>query len=256
VAARPLRSEARGRPALAGARAPALALDARLAGRLLRREKRFLADVALDDGRVVRAHCPDPGRMEGLAVPGAAVRLAPAAGPGRRLAFRLELVRDGRTWVGVHPARANALAALALDAGALRGLGGYRERRREAAAPGGCRLDFRLAGHPRDRRPCWLEVKSATLAEGGVARFPDSPSERGRRHVETLAALARRGARAVLLFVVQRDDCCRVEPADAIDPHFAAALRAAARAGLELRALAVHASPRALRLAGPLPVRL
>jgi len=256
VAARPLRSEARGRPALAGARPPALALDAHLAGRLLRREKRFLADVALADGRVVRAHCPDPGRMERLAAPGAAVRLAPAAGPGRRLAFRLELIRAGRTWVGVHPARANALAALALDTGALRGLAGYRERRREVAAPGGCRIDFRLAGRPGDPRPCWLEVKSATLAEDGVARFPDSPSERARRHVETLVRLVPRGARAVLLFVVQRNDCRRVEPADAIDPGFAAALRAAARAGVELRALAVHASPRALRLAGPLPVRL
>jgi len=230
-----------------------VAIEARVAGRLLRREKRFLADVRLGDGRVVRAHCPDPGRMPGLAVPGAAVRLARTDGPGPRLAFRLELIREGDTWVGVHPARANALAARALAAGALRGLGGYTEQRREVTH-GGCRLDFRLAGHPRRRPPCWIEVKSVTLAAGGIARFPDSPSERARRHVATLARLAAGGARAVLLFVVQRGDCRRVEPAADIDPAFARALRAAAAAGVELRALAVRATPRALTVVGTLPV--
>lgn len=250
MAARPARPQARRRPAVA------LPLGARLAGRLLAREKRFLADVALAGGRTVRAHLPDPGRMPALAVPGARVRLSTSDAPHRRLAHTVELVRQGRSWVGVHPARANALVALALAGGALSGLRSYTDTRREVPAPGGCRIDFRLAGHPRDPRPCWLEVKCATWAAGGVARFPDSPTARGRRHVETLAALARSGARAVLLFVVARGDCRRVEPADAVDQAFAAALRAAARAGVEVRAVAAPVSPRAMALGRALPVRL
>lgn len=249
MAARPARSQARRRAAVA------LPIAATLAGRLLAREKRFLADVELAGGRVLRAHLPDPGRMPELAVPGAAVRLSTSNAPHRRLAHTVEVVRQGRSWVGVHPARANALVALALAAGALPALRGYAEVRREAAAPGGCRIDFRLAGQPRDPRPCWLEVKSATWARGGVARFPDSPTVRGRRHVETLAALARDGARAVLLFVVARGDCRRVEPADEVDPAFAAALRAAARAGVELRAVAALVTPRAMTLGRALAVR-
>lgn len=253
MAARPAAPQARSRPAVA------LPLAALLPGRLRAREKRFLADVALGGrgaGRVVRAHLPDPGRMPDLAVPGACVRLSTSTAPHRRLAHTVELVRQRRTWVGVHPARANALVGLALAAGVLPPLRGYTIVRREAVAPGGCRLDFRLAGHRRDPRPCWLEVKSANWAAGAVARFPDSPTARGRRHLETLADLARGGARAVLLFVVPRGDCRRVEPAADVDPAFAAALRAAARVGVELRAVAAPVSPRAMRLGRALPVRL
>jgi sugar fermentation stimulation protein A len=194
--------------------------------------------------------------MGTLARPGVAVRLSTPAAGRRRLAHTLELVRAGRTWVGVHPARANALAALALAAGVLPSLTGYTESRREATAPGGCRLDFRLTGRAGDPRPCWLEVKSVTLAAGDAARFPDCPTERGRRHVATLARLARGGARAVLLFVVQRGDCRRVEAAREIDPRFAAALRRASRDGVELLALRVIAAPHRLVVAGPLPVAL
>ena len=219
------------------------------------REKRFLADVALADGRVVRAHLPDPGRMPDLARAGAAVRLSVSDDPRRRLAHTVEMVRAGRVWVGTHPARANALVALALARRALPSLRGYTEIRREAAAPGGCRIDLRLAGRPRDPRPCWVEVKSATLAAGAVARFPDSPSERAGRHAATLVRLARGGARAVLLFVVLRSDCARVEPAGDVDPRFAAALRAAARAGVEVRAVGTRLTPRGITLTGALPVR-
>ena len=192
--------------------------------------------------------------MPELAAPGVAVRMSRSDAPHRRLAHTVEMVRQGRVWVGVHPARANALVALALAACALPALRGYAEVRREATAPGGCRIDFRLAGHARDPRPCWLEVKSANWCEAAVARFPDSPTERGRRHVATLAARVRAGERAVLLFVVARGDCRRVEPAAEVDPAFARALRTAARAGVELRAVAAPVSPRAIALGRALPV--
>ena len=120
------------------------------------------------------------------------------------------------------------------------------------AAPG----LFWLAGHPRDPRPAYVEVKSVTLARGRMARFPDSVTARGRRHLEVLAALRAEGARACLLFVVQRSDCDAVEPADEIDPAYGRTLRAAAAAGVELLALRVRVSPRALAPDRMLPVRL
>lgn len=199
-------------------------MDARLRGRLVRRYKRFLADVQLADGRVVTVHCPDPGSMRGCARAGAAVRCSTHVDPRRKLRHTLEMIRAGRVWVGVHTARANALAAAALDAGALAPLAGYAEVRREVTPAAGShpdvrsRLDFRLEGHPDDGRPLWLEVKSVTLAKGRAGRFPDSITERGRRHAELLTRLQRRGARAALLFVVQRSDCDWIEPADDLDP--------------------------------------
>jgi sugar fermentation stimulation protein A len=231
-------------------------LQADLAGRLVRRYRRFFADVALADGRVVTVHCPDPGSMRGAARPGAAVRCSTSDDPRRALRHTLEMIRVGRTWVGVNTVRANAIAAAALAAGALPALAGYAEVRREVAAGDGSRLDFRLDGRPGDPRPLWLEVKSVTWAEGPAGRFPDSVTERGRRHAQTLARLGRAGARAALLFVVQRADCAWVEPADELDPRYGAALREAARAGVEVLAVRSRVSPHRIVLDGPLDVRL
>jgi sugar fermentation stimulation protein A len=170
------------------------------------------------------------------------------------------MIRIGRTWVGLHTGRANALAERAIAADALPTLSGHATRRREVAVPAlpghprASRVDFVLGDHHRDPRPLYLEVKSVTLARGSVARFPDSVTERGRRHAEVLAALAGDGARAALLFVVQRADCVRVEPADDIDPAYGAALRAAATRGVELLAVRVRVSPRGLRVEDALPV--
>ena len=228
-----------------------LAIDARVRGRLVRRYKRFLADVETGPGRRLTVHCPNPGSMRGLAIPGAAVRCSESDAPGRRLRHTLEMVRIGRVWVGLHTGRANAVVARALEAGAVPELAGYRRLEREVRS-GRVRLDFRL----RDPGECWLEVKSATLAEGSLALFPDSVSERGRRHLEALARLRRRGHRAALLFLVQRADCHGVAPADAIDPAYGRALRRAARAGVELFALGARVGPRGIRVERRLPVVL
>ena len=237
-------------------RAVRIPLDAKLRGRLVRRYKRFLADVETADGRRLTVHCPNPGSMLGCATPGAAVRCSTSDDPRRRLAHTLEMIRVGRAWVGLHTLRANAVAARALELGAIPELEGYAELRREVAVGRHTRLDFRLDAHPRDRRPCWLEVKSVTLAQGRVALFPDSVTERGRRHTETLARLRRRGARAVLLFVVQRADCDRVRPADELDPAYGRALRRAVRAGVEVLAVGTRVTPRRIEIERPLPVLL
>jgi sugar fermentation stimulation protein A len=222
----------------------------------VRRYKRFFADVAVAPGRTVTVHCPNPGSMLGCAVPGAPVRCSTSDDRRRRLRHTLEMVRIGRTWVGLNTLRANALAARALEADHLAELRGYADLRREVAAPSGSRLDFRLSGHARDPRPLWLEVKSVTLAEGRMARFPDSVSKRGQRHARVLADLRRRGDRAAILFIVQRGDCLRFEPADDIDRAYGMALRAAARAGVEVFAWRAKVTPRAILLDRALPVRL
>lgn len=237
-----------------GATAARVSLRAGLEARLLRRYKRFFADVETAEGEKLTVHCPNPGSMRGLLLEGAPVRCSTSEDPRRRLRHTLEMIRAGRTWVGLHTGRANALAAAAVDAGLVPELARFRARRAEVRMPEGSRLDFVLEGDPRDPRPLHLEVKSVTLAEGRVARFPDSVTARGRRHMELLRDLAVRGGRAALLFVVQRGDCERVEPADDIDPAYGEALRAAEAAGVTLHAVRVRVSPRALRVEGLLPV--
>jgi sugar fermentation stimulation protein A len=233
-----------------------VAFEAPLRGRLLRRYKRFLADVETEDGGKLTVHCPDPGSMRGCAVPGAAVRCSVHDDPRRKLAHTLEMIRVGRIWVGVNTTRANTVAARALAAGTVPALRGYARVQREVRAGDRTRLDFLLTGRRDDPRPAWVEVKSATLAEGRTALFPDSVTERGRRHVERLAELARDGQRAVLLYVVQRADCLRVAPADAIDPAYSDALRAAVRAGIETFALGARVTARGITVTGRLPVVL
>lgn len=231
-----------------------LPVRADLAGRLLRRYQRFFADVALDDGREVTVHCPNPGSMRGCAEPGSAVRCSTSDDPKRKLRHTLEMIRVGRTWVGLHTGRANAFVARVLEVGLVPELAGYTTRRREVKVGDGARLDFRLEGGRRE--PAFVEVKSVTLAEGRVARFPDSVSERGRKHCATLARLRGEGCRAVQLYVVQRGDCHQVEPAEDIDTRYAEALRDAARAGVEVLAVRARVSPTGLAFDGPLPVKL
>jgi sugar fermentation stimulation protein A len=242
--------EVRARPALT------LPLEAPLRGRFLRRYKRFFADVETEDGRTLTVHCPNPGSMLGFHRPGAAVRCSTSDAPRRKLRHTLEMMRIGRTWVGLHTGRANAVVARALAAGLPRALAGYSETRREVPVPHGegrSRLDFRLSGHPT-RPDAWVEVKSVTLAEGRLALFPDSVTERGRRHLEVLQALRARGERAALLFLVQRADCDRVAAADRIDPAYAEALRRAVRAGVEVYALGARVTARAIAVERELPV--
>ena len=233
--------------------------EAPLAARFLRRYKRFFVDVETADGRELTVHCPNPGSMRGFLRPGAAVRCSVSQDPKRKLRHSLEMMRSGRIWVGLHTGRANAVVERALAAGLPRGLAGYGRLEREVTTPGRgprSRLDFRLDAPARGAGAAWLEVKSATLAEGRLARFPDSVTERGRRHLEALSALHRRGERAALLFLVQRADCDAVAPADDIDPDYGKALRRAARDGVELFALGARVTSRGIRVERELPVLL
>lgn len=205
-----------------------------LAGRLERRYKRFLADVTLDDGRLVVAHCPNSGSMAACCQPGQPVWLSSHDDPKRKLKYTWELIRMPSSLVGVNTLVPNRLAARAIADGCIPQLTGYGPPRPEVKVDAHTRLDLMLSD---GRRPdCYIEVKNCTLVEGAVALFPDARTARGRKHLETLARIKSDGGRAVMLFIVQRTDADRFAPADAIDPDYGRSLRQAAAAGVEILA--------------------
>lgn len=191
--------------------------------RLLRRYKRFLADMVLEDGSEITAHCANPGSMLALATPGHRCWLSHNPGPKRKLAYSWEIEETPTGCVGVNTARANQIVAGALAKGAIPELRRWPIVRREAEDGAGSRLDFHLSAP--DGAVCWLEVKSVTLSrEPGLAEWPDAKSARGLRHLEALTALSARGDAAALLFLAQRSDCTDFRIAADIDAAYARAL--------------------------------
>ncbi len=224
-------------------------------GLFLQRDNRFRVRVRLGDEGVepVEAYLPNPGRLQELLVPGATVLLRPAAsGTQRRTAYDLLLIKTDDTWVSLDSRLPNPLVETILTHAALPSFAHYPEIRREVVL-GESRLDFLLSGHTPH---CWLEVKSVTLVEGETAAFPDAPTERGRRHLRELQTVAESGQRAAVLFVVQREDASRFAPHDVTDPAFGATLRAAAQAGVEVRALRCRVTPEKIQPLDELPVEL
>lgn len=229
-------------------------LDPLVPGRLVRRYKRFLADVVLDDGRAVTAHCVNTGSMAGCATPGAPVWVSPARSTARKLPWTWEIIDVGTSLVGVHTARANDLAELAVRTGYIPGLSGYTTVRREVRYGDSSRCDLCLLDDARP--PCWVEVKNVTLVEGSTALFPDAVSERGTRHLGELTAQVAAGCRAAMLYVVQRTDVQAVAPADRVDPAYGHALRRAAAGGVELYAIQVRPTPEGLFIERCLPMTI
>ena len=215
-------------------------------GTLIRRYQRFLADIRLDTGETVVAHCPNTGSMLGLNRPGARAWLSRGDNPKRKLGWTWELVESEGVLVGIHTGRANGLVREALVAGLIPELAAFDSIRAEARLSPRSRADLLLdmAG-----RPCFVEVKSVTAAvQGGNGFFPDAVSDRASKHMEELAESVGRGTRAAVVFCVQRQDVDRVRPADSIDPAFGRALRRAARAGVELYALGARPTPASIVL--------
>ncbi len=200
-------------------------------GTLLRRYKRFLADVRLDNGDEVTAHCANPGSMQGCSEPGSKVLLSVSSDPARRFRHELEIIYAGRTPIGVHTGRPNAIVAEAVSSGRVPELAGYATLRREVVYGRNSRVDLLLEGN--GLRPCYVEIKNVTLADGQVAMFPDAVTERGTRHMLELTDMVREGNRAMVIFLAQRPDVESFRPADHIDPEFGQVLRDAAARGVE-----------------------
>jgi sugar fermentation stimulation protein A len=225
-----------------------------LSGRLLRRYKRFLADVAVDDGMRITAHCPNTGSLMGCAEPGLRVWLSRSDNPKRRYPLTWELVEsDEGTLVGIHTGRSNRLVQEAIATGVIPELAGYASLRPEVPfGREGSRADLLLA---RDDSRCFVEVKNVTAAvSGGIALFPDAVTRRGAKHLRELMGCLADGDRAVLVFSVQRGDASEVRPADEIDPVYGRALRAAMETGVEVYAYRARVSPRSITLQDRIPV--
>ncbi|UTS81723.1 DNA/RNA nuclease SfsA [Phaeobacter piscinae] len=217
---------------------------------LIRRYKRFLADCQLPDGREVTAHCANPGSMLGLAEPGSPVWLEPNDDPKKKLKYGWRLVEvAGGALVGVDTSVPNRALKSALEAGEIPALAQYGTVRAEVKYAEKSRIDFLLSqpGLP----DCYVEVKSVTLSrQPGLAEFPDSATARGAKHLGNLADMCRAGYRAVLLYLVQREDCDRFEIARDIDPTYAAAWEAAAASGVERLVIGTRISPQGVEIAG------
>jgi sugar fermentation stimulation protein A len=222
-------------------------------GRLLRRYKRFLADVLLDDGREVTAHCPNPGAMLGLNASGLPVWLEPNDDPARKLKFGWRLVElPGGHWAGIDTAAPNRVVGEALRARAVPALADYGGVRAEVRYGARSRVDFLLTepGLP----DVYVEVKNVHLRRrDDLAEFPDCVTARGAKHLRELAAMVGQGARAVMLYVVQRTDCARVAIASDLDPGYAAAFAQARAAGVEAIAHRCDIGPDAVTLSDPVP---
>ncbi len=226
-------------------------------GRLLRRYKRFLADVELDDGETVTAHCPNSGSMLGLCAEGSPVWLSTSDNPKRKLAQTLELVQADGALVGVNTHRANAIAEEAVREGRIPELAGYHSLRREVKYAGTSRIDLLLEDEAK--APCYVEVKSVTLRRNankkkGIAEFPDAVTARGTKHLHALSEMVREGARAVMLYLVQRGDCGEFRLAADIDPAYAKAFEQARTTGVEILCYTCKPSPTGITLGGPLSI--
>ena len=221
-------------------------------GVLTQRYKRFFADVTLDDGRELVAHCPNPGAMLGLNTPGLTAWVSPAAGAKRKLAWTLELVEADGGLVGINTLHPNRLVAEALAEDRLPELAAYTVHRREVRMGEASRVDFVLESPDRPR--CWLEVKNCHLRrDGSLAEFPDCVAARSSRHLVELSARVAEGDRAVQLFVIQRTDCDRFAACADLDPTYARGLSAAAKAGVEVLCYACDISELEIRVARRLP---
>jgi sugar fermentation stimulation protein A len=216
-------------------------------GRLVQRYKRFLADVVLDDGTELTAHCPNPGAMLGLNTPGLTAWLSKSADPKRKLAYTLELVEADGGLVGINTMHPNRLVAEALGADAIPELTGYSSHRREVKYGKNSRVDFLLEAEGRP--PCWLEIKNCHLRRAGtLAEFPDCVAARSLKHLRELEAMVGQGHRAVALFVVQRMDCDVFAACHDLDPAFARGLDHAADAGVEVLIYGCHMDVRAMTI--------
>ena len=203
-------------------------------GTLIKRYKRFFVDVKLDDGSVVVAHCPNTGSMLGLLEEGYGAAVTSNNNPKRKLKYTLEMIalgNSGSNWVGVNTGRPNKIVAEAIEQGFVAELLGYENIRHEVKYGKNSRIDLLLEAS--NKPDCYVEVKNVTLREGNNAMFTDAVTARGLKHLEELLEMVKQGKRAVMLYLVQREDCKKFMPADHIDPIYCQKLRKVMAEGVE-----------------------
>lgn len=220
---------------------------------LLRRYKRFLADVRLPDGNEVTIHCANSGSMRSCSKSGSPVCFSTSDNPKRKYPHTLEMVWNGTTWIGVNTSRTNSIVAEALAEGAIKELNSFDSLEREVKTSPGSRLDILLR---TGEKKTYVEVKNCSLVENGIARFPDAVTARGTKHLKELCRLVKQGHRGVIFFLVQRSDADRFSPAMDIDPLYAKTLSSVHGQGVEILAYQAEVQPESIEIAGKLPIIL
>lgn len=223
-------------------------------GRLIKRYNRFLADVKLDNGQVVTAHCANSGRMTGCSEPGQPVYISFHDNPKRKLKYTWELIEMPTSLVGVNTQVPNRLVAESLKSKLVPELTKYDDVMREVTINQHSRLDLKLTG--KGLPDCYIEIKNCTLVENGCAKFPDAPTKRGQKHLLELAGLKKKGARCVIFFLIQRTDAHSFSPADDIDPEYGRYLRKVTAKGVEIMAYDVYIDLKGIGLNQKLPCKL
>lgn len=209
--------------------------------RLIRRYKRFLADVIMADGTEITVSVPNTGSMLGLTAEGSRILLSHSDSKTRKYPYSWEMVEADGGWVGINASIPNKLAAEAIAAGLIDDLADYPVIRPEQRYGNKSRIDF-LLQHP-ERPPAYVEVKNVHFMRvPGLAEFPDTVTARGTRHLEELTAIRAEGARAIMLYVIQRSDCTRFSLCSDLDPAYCAAFARARRAGVEAFVIGCHMS--------------
>lgn len=221
-------------------------------GHLIKRYKRFLADIRLDDGTVVLAHCTNSGSMKTCIEEGAEVYLTPVNDPKRKTKFTWEMIKINDNWVGINTGHPNKLAFDAVVAGEIPELSTYTNVSREVKF-GDSRFDV-FAENESEK--CFIEVKNVSMKVGRYARFPDAKTTRGKKHLNTLIEVKKQGIRAVMLYIVQRTDVDIFAPAEDIDPDYAKALKVAMHAGVEVIVMQAQVTPEKIKLKRKLPFEI
>jgi sugar fermentation stimulation protein A len=222
-------------------------------GKLIKRYKRFLADIKLDNGKAILAHCPNSGSMKSCNMPGSLVIVSKSDNPKRKLEYTWELIQVNGSWVGINTNHPNKLVHEGITTGKIKELQGYSYIKSEVIYGDHSRVDLLLEDV---KRKCFIEVKNVTLVENGTAMFPDAETKRGQKHLRELTKMIREGHRSVIFFVVQRLDGKVFKPADHIDKAFGEILRQATREGVEAIAYQASVSPQIIELFQRIPIEL
>lgn len=221
--------------------------------KLIKRYKRFLADVELEDTSVITVHCPNTGTMKTCSTPGSPVLLSVSNNPKRKYPHTFEMICESGHWVGVNTMRTNALVAEGIEAGIVTEFTDVVNIKKEVKVSDKSRLDLLV----EDKNgKTYIEVKNCSMAIDGIAMFPDAVTSRGAKHLDELMELVQKGERAVIFFLIQRGDTSRFAPAQHIDPVYANKLRDAKESGVMLLAYQAEVTQTGIQLARPLPIDL
>ncbi len=223
-------------------------------GILVKRYKRFLADVELASGEIITVHCPNSGSMKGCAIPGSDVWLSESDNPKRKYKHTWELAQVPDTMIGINTLIPNKLVKKSIESGLIEELNGYESVKAEVKTSEHTRLDLMLEKENGEK--CYVEIKNCTLVEDGIAKFPDAVTTRGQKHLEELEDLVSKGHRGVIFYLIQRMDARTFTPADYIDQKYGEKLRKAVKNGVEIITRDTNLDTQLIRIRNKVPVIL